>query len=115
MESNKVDMYIGTMSENFKATDIPIIKSNLEKISDDKLIVFQSINYKSPIVALVLSFFLGCFGIDRFYIGNVLLGILKLLTFGGLGLWTIIDWFLIMGATKKSNLNKFLNQVRISG
>ena len=57
---------------------------------------------KDPAVALVLSFVFGSFSIDRFYLGHVILGILKLITFGGFFIWTIIDWFLIMGATRKT-------------
>lgn len=43
-----------------------------------------------------LSFLWGTFGVDRFYLGKVATGILKLLSFGGLGLWVIIDMVLIM-------------------
>ena len=111
MDNNKIDLYIGTMNEYFSPSHIPLIRSGLEKVDDEKLIIFQTINYKSPIVAIVLSLFFGFLGIDRFYIGNVLLGILKLVTFGGLGIWTVLDWFLIMGATKKSNLNKFMDKI----
>ena len=114
MEANKVDMFIGTTRENFDAMSIPAIKSSLEKLDDDKLVVFQSLNYKSPIVALVLSLFLGFLGVDRFYIGNILFGILKLLTLGGFGIWTIIDWFLIMGATRKANYKMFIDQIAIT-
>ena len=52
-------------------------------------------------VALVLSILLGELGVDRFYTGSTMLGILKLLTFGGCGVWWIIDIILIvMGSYK---------------
>jgi hypothetical protein len=49
-------------------------------------------------------------GIDRFFFFFSGLGVGKLLTFGVLGIWTIIDWFLIMGATREKNMAK-LQQV----
>ena len=51
------------------------------------------------LVALVLSVIVGTLGVDRFYLGKIGTGILKLITFGGLGVWTIIDIILI--AVKK--------------
>ena len=59
---------------------------------------------KNPTTALILGLFFGVAGIDRFYVGDIGLGVLKLLTFGGLGIWALIDWFLIMGAARKKNL-----------
>ena len=54
---------------------------------------------KSKVVALILSIFLGELGIDRFYLGYIGRGILKLITCGGFGIWWLID--LIMIATGK--------------
>ena len=51
----------------------------------------SKIKYKNKTIALLLSIFLGFYGIDRFYLGDIWIGILKLLTFGGFGILYIID------------------------
>jgi hypothetical protein len=56
---------------------------------------------KTYITAVLLSFFLGVLGIDRFYTGHIGLGIGKLLTGGGCGIWALVD--LILYATRKVN------------
>ena len=51
---------------------------------------------KDFLVALLLSIFVGTLGIDRFYLGYIGLGLLKLVTCGGCGIWWLIDLILIV-------------------
>ncbi len=51
---------------------------------------------KEWLTTVLISFFAGSLGIDRFYLGYTGLGIAKLLTCGGLGIWAIIDFVLIL-------------------
>ena len=51
---------------------------------------------KNRMIALPLSMMLGFFGADRFYLGKHKTGALKLVTFGGLGLWWFIDAVMLL-------------------
>jgi TM2 domain-containing membrane protein YozV len=73
-----------------------------EKRSDFDL--RYAMDEKSTVIAFLFSFFLGSLGIDRFYLGQIGWGLLKLFTLGGLGIWTFIDWFLIIGMTRSKNI-----------
>ena len=50
---------------------------------------------KDWLTALLLTIFLGTFGVQSFYTGKILIGVLQLLTLGGCGIWTIIDIIMI--------------------
>lgn len=47
------------------------------------------------IVCLVMSIFFGWIGVDRFILGHIWLGLLKLITGGGFGIWWLVDVILI--------------------
>lgn len=109
MDAQKVDLFLLTNSSKLPSSHIPIIRDRLLDMDESKLIYLQTCDFKDLTVILIISVFLGSLGIDRFLIGDVGLGVGKLVTLGGCGIWSIIDWFLIMDATKKKNLEQLQN------
>lgn len=57
------------------------------------------------ILTLLMSIFFGTLGIDRFIMGHVWLGILKLITGGGFGVWWLVDVILIATKYNFKNIN----------
>lgn len=107
MDQNKVDMFIATMSSKFPEESLMLIRNQLEKLDDNKYPLIQSIPYKDPTTLIIISILIGNLGIDRFMLGETGLGVAKLLTCGGCGIWTIIDWFTVINRTKELNYQKF--------
>lgn len=104
--SNFTDSFLSANTGSFPSEQLPSLRQRLSQLDESQANqVIAVANIKNPTTALILSIFLGTLGVDRFYIGHVGLGVAKLLlawlTFG---IWTIIDWFLIINATKKANL-----------
>jgi TM2 domain-containing membrane protein YozV len=73
---------------------------------------------KDRTLILVLSIFFGGLGIDRFVVGDIGMGILKLLTGGIFGILWVIDWFLIMGRVddvNRRNATEIAMAIKMSG
>lgn len=104
MNNDKVDFYLMTNGKFFEAHTLPEIRNRLLALDENKWSLLQLMQFKDPTVTIIISILAGGFGIDRFYIGDTGLGVAKLLTCGGFGIWAIVDWFLIMDATKRKNL-----------
>ena len=61
----------------------------------------ENVSSKSRLATTILAWVLGGLGIDRFYTGHIVLGILKLITGGGFGIWWIIDFILAVVGKRK--------------
>jgi len=107
MEQNRIEMFIASMGSKFPSEKLMLMRSQLEKLDDNKLPIIQSVSYKDPTTLIIVSLLIGGLGIDRFMLGETGLGVAKLLTCGGAGIWTIIDWFTVMGRTRELNYQKF--------
>ena len=108
MDQQKVDMFMMMNNKYLPESQILFIRERLLAADDSKEGLLHAIQFKEPTIALILSLLTGELGIDRFYIGDTGLGIGKLITCGGLGIWTIIDWFLIMNTTREKNFMRLM-------
>jgi hypothetical protein len=63
---------------------------------------------KSKTTAALLCFFFGLLGMHRFYTGHTLIAIIQMFTFGGLGLWVLIDFILIITGYFKDSKGNLL-------
>lgn len=110
MEAQKVDLFIMSNSKFFESHKVYAIREALLNVDNSKWGQITSLQFTDPTITLIVSILAGVFGVDRFMIGDVGLGVGKLLTCGGLGVWSIVDWFLIQKATQEKNADK-LRQV----
>jgi TM2 domain-containing membrane protein YozV len=108
MDDVKVDAYIMANGKYFPNDKVMMLRDRLLQADESKYSLLLSLDLKEPTTMLLISIFLGYLGIDRFMLGDIGMGILKLLTFGLCGVLTIVDWFLISDKTKEQNLNKIM-------
>ena len=113
MESQKVDIYLIANSKFFEPYQLMEIREILLNSPENKFPNMHMQQFHDPTVILIVSILVGTLGIDRFLIGDIGLGFLKLITLGGLGIWTIIDWFIIMRSTKIKNFKKLMNSLNL--
>lgn len=67
-----------------------------------------NVSPRSRTVAAVLAFFLGGLGIHRFYVGKTGTAILMILTIGGLGIWVLVDFIMIVVGSFKDKEERLL-------
>ena len=106
MDAQKVDMFIMSNGKFFEGHQMNMIRERLLALDDSKWAVLSTTQFKDPTTTLIVSLLAGSLGIDRFMIGDTGLGVGKLLTCGGMGIWAIIDWFQIQKATREKNMQK---------
>ena len=70
---------------------------------------------KSWLATVLLCQFLGTLGMHRFYTGRVVSGIFQLLTFGGFGIWTLVDLIMIVSGDFKDQYNRPLEHPPVMG
>lgn len=110
--AEKIDMWLTQNRKYLPKRKISNIRETLLGLNETKLksiLMGAEDEFKDPTVALVLSLFLGGLGVDRFYIGDVSYGVLKLITVGGFGVWYLVDLFVIQNRTRNNNYKELMD------
>ncbi|EAH8300735.1 NINE protein [Campylobacter fetus] len=121
MDVSAITMY---MQDKVPSQGLLLLQDKLKVASQEKLQSIALIPLKNPLIGFILGVLFGGFGVDRFYKGDVILGIAKLvLTIIGwmtvlivigyifliiVFVWVIADFFLVYKGIKQDNLNKII-------
>ncbi|MBE6589036.1 MAG: TM2 domain-containing protein [Ruminococcaceae bacterium] len=108
VDKQKVDMFLMTNQKYFPAEKIVFLREKLYAIDETKFTLMSAVELKDPTTMLLISLFLGAWGVDRFMMKDTGMGILKLLTGGCCGVLTIIDWCSIQKKTREQNFNNIM-------
>jgi hypothetical protein len=103
MEKTKINMFIGMNAENFNQQDLMVIKEKLEQMDDDRFYLIQGTEFQKPSTILLIAIFLGW---ERFWLDDVALGIIKIITCYGCLIWWLIDIITAKERAKKYNFRK---------
>lgn len=105
MEKSSIDLFVVSNADKFAPEAVPVLRQTLEKMDDNKFVMLQSVEFKNPTMILLIAILLGW---ERFFLDDIGMGVLKILTCGGFGIWYIIDMFTAIDRTKKYNYNRFV-------
>lgn len=111
MTTEKVDSYFLSNKQMFPDEKIMYIREKMLAMDESRFGMVDSVSFKNPTAVLLISIFIGWLGIDRFMLGDVGLGIAKLLTVGGFGVWWIIDIFLTYKKAREQNFAKIMTLI----
>jgi hypothetical protein len=104
MEKSKVDMFLSVNAVNFRSSDLPMIKSRLEKMDDDKFYLIQGLQFQKPDTIFLIAILLGW---ERFWLSDTVMGLVKIFTAYGCMIWWLVDIFSAKERAMKYNLDQF--------
>ena len=110
MTKEQIDQLMAINADKIAPEYIETIRERLAN-ADESTANAAFANLKGTTMMFLIAFFLGGYGVDRFMLGETGLGVAKLLTCGGCGIWAIIDLFTVGGRTRKYNAEKVLEQI----
>ncbi len=105
VDRSKVDFFIAANARKFEPQALMDVRDRLAAMNDDQFMMMHTVYIHDPALMFAVSFFTGW---DRFFLDDVVLGIVKVLTCYGVGIWWLVDLFTVMGRTKRYNYYRFM-------
>ena len=90
--------------ECFDSAAVFDVQNKISDLDDSKFGVLMTMNLQKPTIMLLIAILLGW---ERFFLDDIALGVIKVLTCYGLGIWWLVDIFTVDGRTKNYNLRVF--------
>ena len=104
MKQELIQSFLLQNGECFETFQIPEIQKQMAAVDDAKSAVFLGLSLQKPTLILVIAILLGW---DRFFLDDIGLGVVKVLTCYGCGIWWLIDIFTATKRTRDYNYKKF--------
>lgn len=110
MQQELIQNFLIKNGECFDSAQLAQVQTQLEAIDDSKAGLVLGQSYQNPTVMLVIAILLGW---ERLFLDDIALGIIKIITCYGLGIWWLIDIISAKRRTLEYNYKKFLNAVNM--
>ena len=104
MDNNQVNFWLSVNAVNFNPVDLPAIKAQLEQMNNNQVMLLQSAEFKKPSTIFMIALLLGW---ERFLLDDIGLGIVKVITAYGCGIWWLIDVISAKKRAQKYNFQQF--------
>lgn len=104
MKQELIQTFLATKGECFDTYQIPEIQRQLEAVDDAKAGALLGISLQKPTVILIIAILLGW---DRFFLDDIGLGVVKVITCYGCLIWWLVDIFSAKRRTYEYNFKKF--------
>ena len=111
MEQDKIATLMALYKKKIPFKKQAEVETALQAVPTEKYGLLSSVSMKSPGGNTALAIFFGLLGIDRFALGDMGLGVLKLLTGGVFGIMYLIDIFTAAGRTKEANFAELVKRL----
>jgi TM2 domain-containing membrane protein YozV len=106
IDKSKVDFFIAANADKFDAASLKAVRETLSGMTDEQFMMIQgSGELRDPTLMLVVSLLLGW---DRFFLDDIAMGLVKIITCGGFGIWWLIDLFTVIDRTKQYNFRRLM-------